>query len=145
MAFVKIWIHAVWGTKNKVPILEKSQRQKLFQHIKENAATKDIYLDFINGYNDHIHILISLGAEQSISKVMQLIKGEASFWANKNSIFNSKLDWADEYYAVSVSESQVDKVRDYIRNQEIRHQTLTWTEECELFMTKYGFSKFNSK
>jgi putative transposase len=145
MAFVKIWVHSVWGTKNREPILTKPERLDLFQHIKENAEIKGIYLDFINGYIEHVHTLISLDAEQSISKVMQLIKGEASYWANKNSIFSKRLVWADEYYAVSVSESQVEKVREYIRNQEVKHKTMTWSEECELFMTKYGFSKFSSK
>ncbi len=49
---------------------------------------------------------------------MQLIKGESSFWVNKEKIFISKFEWADEYYAVSVSESQLQKVKDYIENQQ---------------------------
>ena len=72
---------------------------------------------------------------------MQLIKGEASHWANKNNIFKHKLNWADEYFAVSVSESMVDIVRNYIKNQEEHHKKKTFAEECEEFMTKYGFGK----
>ena len=141
MAYVRIWVHAVWGTKEREPLLEKESRYKLFEHIRENAKEKEIYIDFINGYTDHVHVLISLGAEQTMAKVMQLIKGEASHWANKNNLLKYKLNWADEYYAVSVSESMVNKVRNYIKNQEIRHQTKTFAEECEEFMTKYGFVK----
>jgi putative transposase len=141
MAYVRIWVHAVWGTKEREPILNKENRYRLFEHIRENARIKGIYVDFINGYTDHIHVLISLDAEQNIAKVMQLIKGEASYWANKNSIFNHKLNWADEYFAVSVSESMVDVVRNYIKNQEEHHTKKTFAEECEEFMTKYGFGK----
>ena len=141
MAYVRIWVHAVWGTKEREPILDKESRYKLFEHIRENAQTKDIYIDFINGYTDHVHVLISLDAEQNIAKVMQLIKGEASHWANKNNIFKHKLNWADEYFAVSVSESMVDVVRNYIKNQEEHHKKKTFAEECEEFMTKYGFGK----
>ena len=141
MAYVRIWVHAVWGTKEREPILDKESRYKLFEHIRENARTKDIYIDFINGYTDHVHVLISLDAEQNIAKVMQLIKGEASHWANKNNIFKHKLNWADEYFAVSVSESMVDIVRNYIKNQEEHHTKKTFAEECEEFMTKYGFEK----
>ena len=141
MAYVRIWVHAVWGTKEREPILDKESRYKLFEHIRENARTKDIYIDFINGYTDHVHVLISLDAEQNIAKVMQLIKGEASHWANKNNIFKHKLNWADEYFAVSVSESMVDIVRNYIKNQEEHHKKKTFAEECEEFMTKYGFEK----
>lgn len=93
MAYVRIWVHAVWGTKDREPILGKENRYTPFDHIRENAKIKNIYLDFINGYTDHVHTLISLDAEQSIAKVMQLLKGEASYWANKNNIFKHKLDW----------------------------------------------------
>ena len=139
MAFVKIWIHAVWGTKKREHILKKGKREKLFAHIRENARSKGIYIDFINGIEDHVHCLLTLDAEMTIAKTMQLIKGEAAFWANKEQLFDDKLYWADEYYAVSVSESQVEKVRNYIRNQEKHHGRKTFTEECEEFVNNYGF------
>ncbi len=142
MAFVKVWIHFVWGTKNRLPILKQPQRAELFKHIRENSKNKDIYLDFINGIEDHIHCLISLNSEMSISQTVQLIKGEASFWANKKQLFAQKLEWADEYFAVSVSESQIDIVREYIRNQEKHHSKKTFTEEYEEFIQKFGFKKF---
>jgi REP element-mobilizing transposase RayT len=83
MSFVKIWIHAVWGTKNHSKILQKNIRIKLFRHIKENAREKNIYVDFINGYFDHVHCLLTLNADLSVSKTLQLIKGESAYWANK--------------------------------------------------------------
>jgi hypothetical protein len=49
---------------------------------------------------------------------MQLIKGESSYWINKEQLLNRKFEWQDEYFAVSVSESMLDKVRNYIKNQE---------------------------
>ena len=101
MAFVKIWIHAVWSTKNREAILEESKRIELFKHIRQNAQDKEIYIDLINGVEDHIHALLCLNADLSISKTMQLIKGEASFWANKENIFSKKLYWADEYFAAA--------------------------------------------
>ncbi|MDR7211388.1 type III secretory pathway component EscR [Flavobacterium piscis] len=53
---------------------------------------------------------------------MQLIKGESSFWINKNQLTKEKFEWQDEYFAFSVSESIIDKVRDYIKNQEEHHK-----------------------
>ena len=143
MAYVRIWVHAVWGTKDREPILEKESRYTLFDHIRENAETKGIYLDFINGYTDHVHTLISLNAEQSIANVMQLIKGEASYWANKNNLFKHKLNWADEYFAASISQSMTDTVRNYIKNQEEHHKKKTFADECEEFMVNYGFVKMS--
>lgn len=139
MAFVKIWIHVVWSTKNRELILEKSRRIELFKHIRQNAQEKEIYIDFINGVEDHIHALLCLNADLSISKTMQLIKGEASFWANKENVFSKKLHWADEYFAVSVSESQIATVRGYIKNQEQHHAKKTFMQEYEEFISKFGF------
>ena len=134
MPFIKIWVHLVWATKNRQPFLTKNIRQQVFNHISENAKEKNIYIDFINGHVDHIHCLISLNQEQTIAKIMQLIKGESSFWINKNNLCQQKFEWQDEYFAVSVGESSVDKVREYIKNQEIHHQKKTFQQEYDEFM-----------
>jgi REP element-mobilizing transposase RayT len=65
-------------------------RQKVFQHIRENAREKDIFIDFINGYVEHVHCLISLNPEQTLKQIMQLLKGESSFWINKNNLCREK-------------------------------------------------------
>ena len=123
MPFVKAYIHFVWSTKNRVQTLNTPDlRQKVWKHIRENAIKKDIFVDFVNGHAEHCHCLISLGIDQTISKVMQLIKGESAFWFNKQGFMNQKLEWQDEYFAVSVSESQIDTVRNYIKNQEEYHK-----------------------
>jgi len=139
MSHVKIWIHAVWGTKNHERVLIKEIRQQLLHHIIENARQKQIFIDVINGDLDHVHCLLALNAEMSIAKTMQLIKGEAAFWANKNLLIKSKLEWANEYYAASVSESQLERVRDYIMNQEEHHKKKTFRSEYEDFLIKAGF------
>lgn len=105
MPFIKVWIHFVWSTKNREPLLTNEIKQKVFRHIRENAKSKGIHLDLIGGYTDHVHCLISLGTDQTIEKIMQLVKGESSFWINKNNLCRTKFEWQDEYFAVSVSES----------------------------------------
>ncbi len=146
MPYVKVWIHFVWSTKYRIPFMKTLEiRQTIFNHIRENAKEKGIYIEFINGYTDHVHCLISLGIDQSMSKIMQLIKGESSFWINKNGICEEKFEWQDEYFAVSVSESVVDRVREYIKRQEEHHQKKTFVQEYEEFIDKYGFEKFKDK
>jgi REP element-mobilizing transposase RayT len=136
MPFVRIWVHLIWSTKNREPVLQKEHRTKILEHIKSNARKKEIYLDTIGGYIEHVHTLISLGSEQTISKVAQLIKGESSFWVNNKSGLRLKLEWQDEYIAVSVSESMVDVVREYIRNQEELHRKKSFAEEYEEALRK---------
>ena len=117
----------------------------MWNHIRENAKEKGIHIDFINGHAEHCHCLISLGVDQTIQKVMQLIKGESSFWMNKQKLILDKFEWQDEYFAVSVSESILDKVRNYIKNQEQHHSKKSFDEEYDEFTIKYGFQKFADK
>jgi REP element-mobilizing transposase RayT len=100
MGYVKIWVHLVWTTKNRESILTKEIRRAIFNHIRENAENKGIYIDFINGHLEHVHCLISLGSGQNIDKLLMLLKGESSYWINKNKIFKTKFEWQDEYFAV---------------------------------------------
>ena len=139
MSWVRIWVHMVFSTKNKVPFLHHKIRKQVFQHIILNAETKGIWLDSVNGHVDHVHCLISLNKDQTISKVAQLIKGESSFWINKNNLTDSKFAWQDDYWAVSISESHVKQTRAYILNQEAHHLKTTFTEEVDEFMNKYGW------
>ncbi len=76
---------------------------------------------------------------------MQLVKGESSFWINKNKLTRHKFEWQDEYFAVSVSEYKIDSVRKYIRNQEAHHSGKTFQEEYDELIAKYGFERFSDK
>jgi putative transposase len=141
MSYVKNWLHCVWGTKDKVPFLNKEIKQGILDQIKANAKKKDIYIDIINGHSQHVHCLISLSPDQTLSNVMQLIKGESSFWINKERLTKYKFEWAVEYFAASASDSHVPLIREYIKNQEEHHRKMTWEEEYNKFLSDHGFKK----
>jgi REP element-mobilizing transposase RayT len=145
MSWVRVYLHIVFTTKNREPFLNSIElRKDVFQHIKQNALDKDIWLDCVNGYSEHAHCLISLKRDQTISKVVQLIKGESSFWINKNKLTENYFMWQDDYWAVGVSESQLERVRKYIHNQEIHHSKKSFTSEITDFVEKYNWSKSDS-
>jgi REP element-mobilizing transposase RayT len=136
----------VFSTKNREPFLNsKELRKNVFQHIKKNAEEKGIWLDCVNGYQEHAHCLISLGKEQTISKVAQLIKGESSFWINENKLTPEKFIWQDDYWVVGVSETHIESVRKYIHTQEEHHSKEIFTDEVNDFMKKYGWSLIKEK
>jgi putative transposase len=139
MAYVRNWLHCVWGTKNKVPFLRKEIKQEIIDHINANAKEKGIYINILNGNSEHMHCLISLRPDQTLSKVMQLIKGESSFWINRKKLTNYKFEWAVEYFGISISDSQTPRIREYIRNQEEHHKKMTWEEEYNIFLSENGF------
>ncbi len=140
MSWIRIYIHLVFSTKNRYPYLDSpTKRTNVNQHVLRNAKNKNINLIAVNGYHEHLHCLISLNKEQSISDVAKLIKGESSHWINQNKIVQGRFNWQDDYWAVGVSESHMAGVRNYIYNQEEHHKKVSFNEEIGEFMEKYGW------
>jgi REP element-mobilizing transposase RayT len=139
MSYVKVWIHAVWGTKNREPFLTKDIRKRTVAHIRENAKQKGIYIDSLDGYLEHLHCLFGLNADMPIAKALQLMKGESAHWMNEMQSTPLRFEWANEYYAVSVSESLLVQVRRYIDKQEDHHKKETYADEVEEFLRMYRF------
>ena len=141
MPYVKIWIHLIWATKRRAPFLsDSSVRYRVFEHIFKNADKKDIQLDFVNGWVDHVHCLLRLKHTQSVAQVAKLIKGESSHWINEQKLIADHFQWQDQYMAISVSESIVPRVRAYIKNQAKHHQKKCFEDEMNQFVDTYGFT-----
>lgn len=139
MSFIKVYVHYIWSTKNRESLLSTDIRFDIFNHIRENARKKNIFIDFINGHSDHVHCLISLNDDLSIGKIAQLIKGESSHWINQNKLTKLKFEWQDEYLALGVGEDKIETVRHYIANQQEHHKKITFQQEYEKFIERYGF------
>jgi putative transposase len=139
MSYIKAYVHFVWSTKNRFPYLTDNIRNIVFDHISSNAKEKNIYIDFINGYTEHVHVLVSLNDDLSISKIAQLIKGESSYWINKNKLTNRKFEWQDEYFAIGVGDEKINIVRKYIANQQEHHKVVPFADEYKKFIERYGF------
>ena len=140
MSYVKIILHCVWSTKKRQPLLsDRGQRETFFAHICANAKEKGIWVSLVGGYVDHLHLILYLGKDQIPSKILQLIKGEASHWFNQQ--YAQRLEWQDDYFTVSIGESQLTAVSNYILNQEEHHRHKSFQEEYEEFMRVYKFKK----
>ncbi|PLX03116.1 MAG: transposase [Marinilabiliales bacterium] len=134
MSYTTIWIHAVWSTKYRRPYLKNDIRENVFKHIKEYANEKGIQIDCVNGYEDHIHCLIFLKRKQNIADVVKAIKGESTFWINKNCEMNEKFRWQNDYYAISVGQRELKYVRKYIRDQVKHHEHKSVDDEIKILI-----------
>jgi REP element-mobilizing transposase RayT len=141
MSWTRIFIHLIFSTKDRVRYLDtKELRRKTSLHIKKNAMIKNIRLDCVNGYSDHTHCLLALEKDQRISEVAHLIKGESSFWINKNNLTPRKFAWQNDYWAISVGEKQIESLRNYIHHQEEHHRAKSFDEEIQEILERYrGF------
>ena len=68
MSYVKIWIHAVWTVKNQKPILSSKIRQDLFDHIHQNALSKEILMEIVGEHHNHVHCLLHIVTQEEHHK-----------------------------------------------------------------------------
>lgn len=127
--YSSLWIHLIWATKHRKPDILPTFRLKLYDKMRLIAKEKDVYLDFANGTADHVHGLISLKTTQWMSGAVQHLKGQSSHWLNEQCFLPYEFDWQDGYAAISVSSSNVGRVRNYIKNQEAHPAKVSLQEE----------------
>ena len=135
---IKIILHVIWGTHERARILHSELRSKLFEHLKSSISKMKIKSERLNIQPEHLHLLMELPADRAIADIVKQLKGESSNWINENNLIAGKFRWARGYAALSVSVSQMEKVRQYIINQDQHHHRRTFAEEYCVFLDKYG-------
>ena len=137
-SYSRLWIHLIWETLNREPMLDKRAAAKASSFLTDYSKQKGIYMK-INYFNaDHTHALIDLPTRYSIEEVIKLLKGGSSYWINHNGLIRGQFAWGVGYGAFSVSHSDVGRVARYIANQEEHHRKRTYAEEYAMFVKRYG-------
>jgi putative transposase len=139
-SYNKIWIHAIWSTKERMPLIHSAVENKIHQFITEQYRELGCPVRIINGMSDHIHCLFLLSPQKSIADVIKQIKGSSSHFINQNNVIADKFAWQTGYAAYSVSESVVERVFQYIKNQKAHHQKKPFQQEYDEFIKLYGLS-----
>ncbi|MGN6604606.1 MAG: IS200/IS605 family transposase [Ginsengibacter sp.] len=134
----KIWIHAIWATKEREPFINSNVEEKLHEFIKVELNSQGCRVGIINGMPDHVHCLFLLNPNKPIAEVIKQIKGSSSHFVNQNNLVKEKFSWQTGYAAYSVSESVFEKVFKYIQNQKTHHQKKTFQQEYEEFIRLNG-------
>ncbi|MFP4548968.1 MAG: IS200/IS605 family transposase [Fidelibacterota bacterium] len=134
----KIWIHLIWGTKNHERIMFSEQAKEIHSHLLSKSKELEIPFEILRIQPEHVHSLINLPSNKLLSEFIQTIKGETSSWVNKQKLLNTKFSWQRGFGAFSVSASQFDIVKNYIKNQEDHHRRKTFKEEYDEWRERYG-------
>ena len=135
--YTQIHIQFIFAVKYRDGVIRSSWKDELYKYITGIAKNNNHKLICINGTSDHIHILVGLRPTQSISDLLQDIKGNSSKWINEKKFTKTKFEWQEGYGAFSYGKSQVKDVITYIENQEQRHQKKTFKEEYLDFLKKF--------
>jgi len=136
-SYSRVWLHVIWATLDRRPLLAKPAGAKLSSHLTEYASQKGIYtkVNYVN--RDHVHLLLDLPTSLCVEEAMLLLKGSSSHWVNETGLVPGKFAWGRGYGVFSVSHSGVGEVAKYMLNQEEHHRKRTFAEEFKLFLERY--------
>ena len=127
--YTQLHIHFVFAVKYRRSMIEESWEDELHKYITGIVQNNGHKMLMINSAYDHIHILIGLNPNQSISDLMRMVKSDSSEFINKQNLASSLFRWQEGYGAFSHSHSQIDRVVKYILNQKEHHKKKTFKEE----------------
>ena len=141
--YTQIHIQIIFAVQYRMAMIDSIWKDELYKYITGIIQTQKHKLVIINGVADHIHILIGYRPHQSLSDLLQDIKGGSSKWINKRKFTRSKFAWQEGYGAFSYSHSHLSKVINYIKKQEQHHKKITFMGEYKSFLKSYevGFDE----
>ena len=127
--YTQLYIQCVFAVKYRKAVISSDWDERLRLYITAIVQNNDHKMLSINNMPDHLHLFIGLNPAQSLSNIMQLVKGDSSEWINKEKLTARKFNWQSGYGAFSYSKSQIPRVAKYIENQQAHHQKLSFLEE----------------
>lgn len=137
-AFTNLQYHLVFSTKHRKNIILDRFREDLYSYIGGIIRSEKGKIIRIGGTINHIHILADFSKSNTISNMLQQIKGSSSKWLNKKKLLPYRFGWQSGYAAFTVSESMVDIVSRYIENQALHHKNMTFKYEYIKLLEKHG-------
>lgn len=135
--YTQIHIQLIFAVKFREALISKEWKDELFKYITGIIQNRKHKLLSINGMPDHIHILIGLRPNQSVSDLVQEVKSNSSKWINEKRFIPVRFEWQDSFGAFSYGRSQISNVIRYIENQEEHHRKKSFREEYLEFLEKF--------
>lgn len=138
--YTQLHIQFVFAVKNRMSLIQSSWEEELFKYTTGIVKNHKHKMIAINGMPDHIHLFVGLHPTQSISNLMQVVKGESSEWINKRGFVKGKFQWQEGYGAFSYGHSQINQVFNYVMNQKEHHKKKSFLEEYTELLQKFEVS-----
>src|SRR5216683_1175552 len=110
-SLAKVYLHAIFSTKNREPNLLDDWRDELFRVMGGTANNLGCQSLIVGGTNDHVHMLFQLGRTITMADAVGKIKSTSSAWVNQTRGLTVEFHWQAGYAAFSVSQSNLEAVR----------------------------------
>ena len=136
-SLAKVYLHLIFSTKGRNPIIADEWRDELFRVIGGEANNIECQSLIVGGVADHVHVLFQLSRTITIATAVGTIKSSSSAWVNQHCKLVTEFRWQAGYAMFSVSQSQVEVVREYIRLQPEHHANRSFQDEVREFLQRY--------
>jgi REP element-mobilizing transposase RayT len=113
-SLAKIYVHAIFSTKNRVPVLTPKVRAELYPYMAEVLDGLKCPAVEIGGVADHVHVLCALSKGMAAEDLMKDVKTPTSKWLKKFGGELGQFSWQAGYGVFSVSPSALSRVRQNI-------------------------------
>lgn len=137
-SLAKIYLHLVFGTKNRAPMLTDTVRDPLHRYLAAVLERLGCGVISIGSVEDHVHLLFELARTASVSDVVEELKKSSSKWLKTQPGIDKGFAWQNGYGVFSVSVSNAGAVRDYVARQREHHQTRSFEDEFRLLLERHG-------
>lgn len=121
MSFWRLYYHLVWATKNRKPLIKPEIEKRLYAYIVHKAAELECYVYAINGWHEHVHLVIAIPPKHAVAQVVKHLKGASSHDLNHNARLDYEFAWQRGYGALSLGERQRPQAEEYVVNQKTHH------------------------
>ncbi len=136
-----VYIHLIFSTKERRPLLrDKNVREALHSYLGGISKQLECPPIRIGGVEDHVHVLARLGRTLALTDWVKELKRVSNLWLKEQGPDYSDFQWQGGYAAFSVSQSNLDQVKEYIANQEEHHRKLTFQDELRAFFRKHDIA-----
>ena len=133
-SFTNLLYHIVFSTKDRRPLITLDYQPRLYQYIGGTIRGLGGASLGVNGTEDHVHVLARLRPDKSLSDVLRDLKAGASGWMHDVFPRLADFSWQRGYGAFSVSQSNLQQVQRYLREQKEHHRTISFRDEFIQFL-----------
>ena len=130
--------HIIFSTKDRVKILAARYREETHKYLCGVARSFDSAVLDVNSVEDNVHLLAKIKPSIAVSDFTGKLKANSSRWFKKRFSPPTGFQWQSGFSSFTVSESSIDDVKAYIRDQQQHHRTVTFEEELKVFLEKHG-------
>lgn len=139
MAYTYLLYHIVIRPKASKPVLTEAHEKLLYAYIWGICKEKKCTLHRINGMADHLHLLVEVHPTIAISDFVREIKISTNTWLKQHKDeFPHFESWGKSYCALTYSELEKEKIKNYIKGQKEHHKTISFKDEYESLLNEFG-------